>query len=236
MASKLLLRRKRYPLNRPVEYIWSFPSENSALTRYNGAHASSLCARHSHAETNYSTQKQVPPSAGLDLPSMSAIRCFKNHFVGYPSPGCRFGRDDHSFSGLKLFMQSAHHLSTAPAGQPELDSGDDKKKADKPVKEPSPEDCDEAVEDLSSVKAKAKAKQLQDSQSGFKKVATRFWSILLGIGPALKAIASMSRFVLSVYFHLGSIPFAVCVSLFYFYCVSGRIGSLNFITGKMSLR
>uniref|UniRef100_A0A7N0TC01 Mitochondrial proton/calcium exchanger protein n=1 Tax=Kalanchoe fedtschenkoi TaxID=63787 RepID=A0A7N0TC01_KALFE len=169
MASKLLLRRRRCPLNQPVGYLWSF------------------------SNTDHGSQKEVPSSATQDPFTISSIMCLKNSFVGSPPPGFRFGRDDCRFSGLRLFSHSLHHFSTATAGQPEFGSGDDKKKDEKPVKEPSPEECDEAVEGLSSVKAKAKAKQLQDSQTGIKKLATKVWSILLGIGPALKAVASMSR-------------------------------------------
>jgi LETM1 and EF-hand domain-containing protein 1 len=61
------------------------------------------------------------------------------------------------------------------------------------VKEASPEECDEAVEDLTEVKAKAKAKQVRESQKSAKTVMQKIWAKLLGIGPALRAIASMSR-------------------------------------------
>ncbi|CAM8965921.1 unnamed protein product [Rhodiola kirilowii] len=193
MATKLLLRRKRCPSNQPVGYLWSLSSEHGVSTQYSGVNISSQFVRHSHGDTDHSSQKKVPPLVDQDKLFFSSIRCFKNNFVGYTLPGYRFGRDDYLFSGLKVFTHSTRHLSTATAGQPEVCSGDDKKKDDKPVKEPSPEECDEAVEDLSSVKAKAKAKQLQDSQSSLKKLATQVWSVLLGIGPALKAVASMSR-------------------------------------------
>ena len=65
-------------------------------------------------------------------------------------------------------------------------------------KEASPEECDEAVEDLTMAKAKAKSKQLQDSQISIKAVVKKIWAVLLGIGPALRAVASMSR--LKLYF------------------------------------
>ncbi|XP_057801601.1 uncharacterized protein LOC131016846 [Salvia miltiorrhiza] len=86
------------------------------------------------------------------------------------------------------------HLSTAPAGKPELEGDDNKKEPVKQKKDPSPEECDQAVEGLSSVKAKAKAKakQLQDSSKGVKYIVKKIRAFLLGIGPALRAIASMS--------------------------------------------
>ncbi|RID64965.1 hypothetical protein BRARA_D00197 [Brassica rapa] len=60
-------------------------------------------------------------------------------------------------------------------------------------KEASPEECDQAVESLSSVKAKAKAKRLQDSKKVARSILQRTWVFILGIGPALRAVASMSR-------------------------------------------
>ncbi|KAG6388157.1 hypothetical protein SASPL_153356 [Salvia splendens] len=97
--------------------------------------------------------------------------------------------------GFRWTIEYARHLSTAPAGKTELDSGDNIKESVKPKKEPSPEECDQAVEGLSSVKAKAKAKekQLHDSSKGEKFILKKMRAILLGIGPALRAIAAMSR-------------------------------------------
>lgn len=85
--------------------------------------------------------------------------------------------------------------STATAGQPDLggDDEDNDQSVAKKRKEASPEECDQAVEGLSSVKAKAKAKQSSDSQKPAQSILQRTWAILLGIGPALRAVASMSR-------------------------------------------
>ncbi|KAI7726342.1 hypothetical protein M8C21_007998 [Ambrosia artemisiifolia] len=63
----------------------------------------------------------------------------------------------------------------------------------KQVKEASPADCDDAVEDLSVVKAKAKAKQVQESGKDVKFIVNKVRDMLLWIGQALRAIASMSR-------------------------------------------
>ncbi|MCD9559063.1 hypothetical protein HAX54_016792 [Datura stramonium] len=58
----------------------------------------------------------------------------------------------------------------------------------------SPEECDQAVVGLSTAVAKAKvSKRLQESQKVAKSVIQRVWATLLGIGPALRAVASMSR-------------------------------------------
>ena len=69
-------------------------------------------------------------------------------------------------------------------------SEDEKQKQQK--KEASPEECDQAVEGLSTAKAKAKAK-LEEVQKADQSVVQKFWAKLLGIGPALRLIASISR-------------------------------------------
>ncbi|CAA0814506.1 LETM1-like protein [Striga hermonthica] len=100
-----------------------------------------------------------------------------------------------SHLGFQWAKEHARYLSTAAAGQPELGGRDNKNEelATKQKKEPSPEECDQAVEGLSSVKAKAKAKLLQDSKRDASFILKRIWAMLLGIGPALRAVASMSR-------------------------------------------
>lgn len=60
-------------------------------------------------------------------------------------------------------------------------------------KEASPEECDQAVEGLSTAKAKAMAKRAQESQKEVQSVLRKVWTAFLGIGPALRAVASMSR-------------------------------------------
>ncbi|XP_057249621.1 uncharacterized protein LOC104889044 isoform X3 [Beta vulgaris subsp. vulgaris] len=93
---------------------------------------------------------------------------------------------------IALKLHPVRHASTATAGQPDYDDEENEELAAKKKKEASPEECDQAVVGLSAAKAKVKAK-LQDSQKGAKSVLGRVWATLLGIGPALRAIASMSR-------------------------------------------
>ncbi|KAK1402877.1 Mitochondrial proton/calcium exchanger protein [Heracleum sosnowskyi] len=90
--------------------------------------------------------------------------------------------------------ESIVHFSTARTSNLESDSGNDEK-AVKPKKEASPEECDEAVEGLSTAKAKAKAKaeQLQESKKDTRSILEKVRAFFLGIGPALRAVASMSR-------------------------------------------
>ncbi|KAF8050485.1 hypothetical protein N665_1960s0006 [Sinapis alba] len=92
--------------------------------------------------------------------------------------------------GYRLVQQSLWS-SVATANKP-----DDDKKGEKITsqsKEASPEECDEAVEGLSLAKAKAKAMKLEESHKSDISIMQRVRAFLLGIGPALRAIASMSR-------------------------------------------
>ncbi|CAI9781746.1 unnamed protein product [Fraxinus pennsylvanica] len=73
------------------------------------------------------------------------------------------------------------------AGQPKLGCGSNKneERAMKQKKEASPEECNKAIEGLSTVKAKAKQ---QESQKGAKPILKRMWPMLLAISPALRAL------------------------------------------------
>lgn len=108
------------------------------------------------------------------------------------------GKADFGFiMGLRQTSQFIRYASTATAGQPNLD-GDDERNDElvaKKRKEASAEDCDQAVEGLSTAKAKAKAKRLQESHNVAITVLRKVWTTILGIGPALRAVASMSRLV-----------------------------------------
>lgn len=128
--------------------------------------------------------------------------CFylsSREFASHPTSifGSRYGGLETSLPlGVRWLSQSAGTASTATAGQPKIGRQYEDKEGKnlKQTKEPSPEDCDQAVEGLSSAKAKAKAKQLQESQKAPQSLVRKFWAKLLGIGPALRAVASMSRY------------------------------------------
>ncbi|KAG7588964.1 LETM1-like [Arabidopsis suecica] len=92
--------------------------------------------------------------------------------------------------GYRLVRQSMYS-SLATANKPDHDKKGEKVTLQ--TKEASPEECDEAVEGLSLAKAKAKAMKLEESQKSDISIMQRVRSFLLGIGPALRAIASMSR-------------------------------------------
>lgn len=86
-------------------------------------------------------------------------------------------------------------MSAAAVKQPEQEGDEDEvaAAARKKRKEASPEECDQAVEGLTSAKAKAKAKKALEAPKQVQSVLKRVWAGFLGIGPALRAVASMSR-------------------------------------------
>ncbi|PIM99127.1 hypothetical protein CDL12_28382 [Handroanthus impetiginosus] len=139
-------------------------------------------------------------SEALDLSKQllgcSTVGIFRDKTYGITAQSYRNGRSDCNWSmGLRLMSEPRCYASTATARQPDLGSDDEDKEevAAKKVKETSPEECDEAVVGLSTAKAKAKAKKLQESQSLDTPILKKLWATFLGIGPALGAVASMSR-------------------------------------------
>nr|GMD31368.1 LETM1 and EF-hand domain-containing protein 1, mitochondrial-like [Ipomoea batatas] len=201
MASRAILRRKKS--------LFHSLNQNSSLVRsFSGYENRESSKTHNSSDWSRSTIHQLP---NIDdrkeenslyhtkvVPSTTWGRGFTSYNSWeFPSLGSRTVRAWFvSPLPIKLVLDNQHYSSTAAAGQPDFGSGNDKKEEEaaiKKKKEPSPEECDQAVEGLSSVKAKAKAKQVQESHKVVKPVLRRIWAMLLGIGPALRAIASMSR-------------------------------------------
>lgn len=124
-----------------------------------------------------------------DLLKTSALGLFRTSCYGNGKPDLGF------IMGPRQTSQFVRYASTATAGQPNLD-GDEERNEElvaKKRKEASAEDCDQAVEGLSTAKAKAKAKRLQESHNFAITILRKVWTTILGIGPALRAVASMSR-------------------------------------------
>ncbi|KAH9782694.1 Leucine zipper-EF-hand-containing transmembrane protein 1 [Citrus sinensis] len=131
-----------------------------------------------------------------ELLGFSGLRHIGYNYNGITVLGLRNGRFTFTSPvGLRLMSSLVRNASTATAKQPEIGSDDEENEelARKKRKEASPEECDQAVVGLSSAKAKAKAKKLQESQKVAKSILQRTWAMLLGIGPAFRAVASMSR-------------------------------------------
>ncbi|KAG6586138.1 Mitochondrial proton/calcium exchanger protein, partial [Cucurbita argyrosperma subsp. sororia] len=129
-----------------------------------------------------------------DLLPFPAAEYFRSNLIKPQIFGHGIGRGTSaSYKGYRYVLQLSQYSTTATAGQPEFggDNARNEKPATKRVKEPSPEECDQAVEGLSTVKAQAK--QMQESQKSSESLLKSIWAKLLGIGPALRVIASMSR-------------------------------------------
>ncbi|KAL5997970.1 hypothetical protein ACLOJK_008904 [Asimina triloba] len=95
--------------------------------------------------------------------------------------------------GIRWISHSIHPASIATGSQPAVGRDECSIENTEQKKEASPEQCDVAVEDLSIVRAKAKAKQLQESQKAAMSVEKKFQPMLLDVWPALRTVASMSR-------------------------------------------
>lgn len=136
-----------------------------------------------------------------DLLSFPAAEYFRINLIKPQIFGHGIGRGTSaSCMGFRHVLQLSHYSTMATAGQPEFGGDNDRneKQATNRIKEPSPEDCDQAVEGLSTVKAQAK--QMQESQKSAESLLKSIWAKLLGIGPALRVLASMSRFVTFILF------------------------------------
>ncbi|XP_024030213.1 mitochondrial proton/calcium exchanger protein [Morus notabilis] len=200
MASRAILRRKRYilnSLNQPSCLIWGSsifereqPSQSSELK------TASLFSSHLHSTTGDRSDKDATSALWNDPLDFRVAEIFRRYSFTISTLGNRVGRQDFVSSPRVVWTsQSIRYTSMATAGQPKFGSGDrrNEQQVSGQKTEPSPEECDQAVEGLSTVKAKAKAKQIQESPKSDKSVTMRMWAMLLGIGPALKAVASMSR-------------------------------------------
>jgi hypothetical protein len=110
-----------------------------------------------------------------------------------------------TYSRIKEEAARVGNAATAVAY--DEDEDEKMKKTKEKEKDVSPEDCDEAVEGLSS--AKAKARQAQEPSKKSDGWLIKIRNVFFGIGPALRAIAAMSRwaflhslFDFEVYCHL----------------------------------
>lgn len=132
-----------------------------------------------------------------DLAACSSSRLYLHSSFGILNFGIRNEKIElDSLLRLGWTSRGARYISTDAANQSKLGNGisGNEQSDSNQKKEASPEECDEAVEDLSTVKAKAKAKQLQEPHKSSESIVKRLWAKIIGIGPAFRAIFSMSRF------------------------------------------
>ncbi|KAL2941398.1 Mitochondrial proton/calcium exchanger protein [Bienertia sinuspersici] len=200
MATRAILRRRKALVSawtQPTSsfrYFKSFEHGQSSPVPY--SQDPSWAVVLPSVESDSENKRESSPVTKDKIQFYSSAGLLRNHFGGNPALRSVDVRLYYGSSiGATWLSQSLRYSSTATAGQPDFPSGNDKNedKAAAQSKDPSPEECDQAVEGLSSAKAKAKAKQTQELRKSDKTVLQRVWATLLGIGPALRAVASMSR-------------------------------------------
>ncbi|KAF2298325.1 hypothetical protein GH714_022270 [Hevea brasiliensis] len=152
-----------------------------------------ILQKQSSSNFNYVKEPNRNLVARAGLLGFSGVGQFRHRF--YSTAILGHGRVQTEFLyPMRLMSLSVRDASTATAKQPDLGSDEENEEiVARKRKEASPEECDQAVEGLSSAKAKVKAIRLHESQKVAKSILQRTWALLLGIGPALRAVASMSR-------------------------------------------
>ncbi|MQL70389.1 hypothetical protein Taro_002716 [Colocasia esculenta] len=199
MASRLIIRERKRLLDHldgPVHPSFCFSIFGHGRLAYerNTRHFVPVVGD-STVDVDKRKEQQVISNAKGEQFSFAAMRILKQSSVATSVRECGYNRLDIVFPlGAKHILQSIRTATTATAGQ--RTDEHDEEQTQKLTKETSPEECDQAVEGLTTAKAKAKAKQLQEtqgSQKDAKSLIQKFWARILGIGPALRAIASMSR-------------------------------------------
>lgn len=195
MASRAIVRRKSIISDYLSVYarsVQSFQSIGNSAQTVDSRPYHSVINR-SPLESNRVTEhKFFTVRDGLLLPSRNGY--FDRRFHGSHFSGTGYGSLEIVPSlGMRYMSVSIRNATTAAAKQPEEEDKKDDGVANN-RKEASPEECDQAVESLSSVKARAKAKRLQESKKVARSIVQKTWAFVLGIGPALRAVASMSRF------------------------------------------
>ncbi|KAK9673526.1 hypothetical protein RND81_12G173100 [Saponaria officinalis] len=200
MATKTILRRRRDLVNSLSQRSGSYRSFSSFEFGRSSASPNSWNSSWSAViqPLDSDTRKENESSLIIKdkIQLLSSAGLLRKDFGGSPVFRSVSGRLFYGSSlGANWMSHALRYSSTSAAGQPEFRNSENKneEKVASQKKEASPEECDQAVEGLSSAKAKAKAKQLQESQKTEKALFQKLWAKLLGIGPALRVIASMSR-------------------------------------------
>lgn len=213
MASRVILQKKRSILiSQHTRFILGFSSELDGLCQI--PFSSSRTIGHGHG---HGLERKLSTISDDDLAACSSSRLYLHSSFGVSSFEIRNEKIELvSLSRLGWTSRSARYISTAAANQSRLGNGSsgNEQSDSKQKKEASPEECDEAVEDLSNIKAKAKAKQLQEPHKSTESILKTLWAKILGIGPAFRAVLSMSRF--KIYYLLFLCDVNMCVRHFWF--------------------
>ncbi|TKY65321.1 LETM1 and EF-hand domain-containing protein 1 [Spatholobus suberectus] len=199
MASRVILQKRRNlffnPLcSQPTRIIFGFssvghaqPLESSELEGFSRLpFCSSVTTEHVQERNLFTANKD----------DVAASRFISHSSFRVSSFGIKSDKIELVYlSRLGWISQCTRYISTAAADQSGLGGSNrgSEQSATKQKKEASPQECDEAVEGLSNIKAKAKAKQLQEPQKSADSIIKKLWAKILGIGPAFRTIMSMSR-------------------------------------------
>ncbi|CAM0955647.1 unnamed protein product [Alopecurus aequalis] len=200
MASRAIIRRRKYLLdhvNAPILSSSSSSFQHGTFGLKSESRIAQQFLEQSLGDSKSEKEKEqytVNLAKGGLLGSDNGLLRRPAHVISLYGYG--IGRNEFALPlGARGLLQSVRRASTATAGQRKLDTEEqsDDQNQNKRKKEASPEECDQAVEGLSTAKAKAKAKQVQEMLKSDQSIVKKFWARLLGIGPALRAVASMSR-------------------------------------------
>lgn len=185
MASRALIRRRNHFLDHFISSVRTISHIRTI------SHDVSSPSKVSDSDSNKEKETYFSTIAKENLLAFYQKRIFTN-------PYGKINTQDFGPIGARFFLQPVRTASTSTAAARQLQSdseSNEEQKQKQAKKEASPEECDQAVEGLSTAKAKAKAKvQEKEAQKQVQSVVQKFWSVILGIGPALKAVASMSRY------------------------------------------
>ncbi|KAL2330138.1 hypothetical protein Fmac_017719 [Flemingia macrophylla] len=202
MASRIILRKRRGLFFNPLcsQYTrinFGFSSVGHAQPLgYSELEGLSRFSFSSSATTVHVQERNLFTTNKDDLAAHTASRLISRSSFRVSSFGFRSHKIElDCLSRLGWISQRTHYISTAAPDQSGLDGSNrgSEQSATNQKKEASPEECDEAVEGLSNIKAKAKAKQLQEPQKSADSILKKLWAKILGIGPAFRTIMSMSR-------------------------------------------
>jgi len=216
MASRVILKKRRSLFFNPLcsqtsRIIFGFSSVGHARqlesSESEGLSRLPFC---SSATTEHVQENKLSTVNKDDLAACAALRFVSHNSFRVSSSGFRSDKTELVYlSRLGWVSQCTRHISTAAPDQSGLGSSNmgSEQSAPKQKKEASPEECDEAVEGLSTIKAKAKAKQFQETQKSADSIIKKLWTKILGIGPAFRTIMSMSRFKI---YHLMFLCYTFC--------------------------
>ncbi|CAE5963001.1 unnamed protein product [Arabidopsis arenosa] len=184
MASRALLRRRSYDVVKSLsEHLPTIPCLSS-IERQGQRGYENITSGYVSGKRDFKDVKNKESTGLLE-------GFYRSRLLQSPNFSNGVGRLEFPYPlGYRLVRQYMYS-SLATANKPDHDKKGEKVTLQ--TKEASPEECDEAVEGLSLAKAKAKAMKLEESQKSDISIMQRVRSFLLGIGPALRAIASMSR-------------------------------------------